>query len=305
MNKCFDFVINLLKNNEIAFEVDSEAISGFRVIVLSDFRFCFRLISLKDYFQANVEPSFFVENKVFKNKRVINLWEDECACKPQIIASRINGLLGKNQKIPARLCVVKRINQEQAKLFLNQNHLQGSTKAKIKLGLFLKPQYNTRFGFEGQEDVLLSVATFAACRNLQKEHIEWKSAELIRVATLLNISVIGGLDKILTNYQREFLPNDMITYTDNDWSVGEGFVKIGFHLEKEIEAIGFAINLGTLERISLAKPTNELLLQCCEVFPSDSLNVSAGNTLHHHYFTKIYNAGSMKFRREFFAVELV
>lgn len=283
MNNCFEFVGNILTTNEIAFELHSEAISGFKVIVCLNHTFCLRLISIKQYISANLEPSFFFDNKTFKGQRVINLWEDECLNKPQIVSSRLRALIGINKKIPGRLCIVKRIDQKVSELFLNQNHLQGSTKAKIKLGLILKPQYNERFGFEDNTEILLGVATFANCRNIQIGDSKQKSAELIRIATALNINVIGGFDKLISNYEKMVLPDDMVTYIDNDWSSGGGFLRIGFVMEKQIEAIAFNINLESFERKSIKKSN---LMEQDESFSSE-------------VYQKIYNAGSIKLRRNF------
>ena len=70
------------------------------------------------------------------NIKLIHIWEDEWLQKKEIILSRIKNLIGISNKIYARKCIIKEIDNKEYKLFIEENHLQGFVGAKIKLGLF-------------------------------------------------------------------------------------------------------------------------------------------------------------------------
>ena len=158
----------------------------------------------------------------FKEKgiRIIHIWEDDWLHKNEIIKSQINNWLKINQeKIFARKCQAKIIEDTNiSSTFLNQNHIQGVDKSKIKIGLF-----------NGEE--LVSIMTFnkSEGRNLLSEN-EWN---LSRFCNKLNCNVVGGASKLLTAFIKKFEPKRIISYADRSWSTGELYLKIGFHVLSE------------------------------------------------------------------------
>jgi len=76
-----------------------------------------------------------------KGYRLITIFEDEWVNKRNITESRLMNVLGinKSKRIYARKCVVKEISATQARMFCEQNHLQGYTGSNIKIGAY----YNT------------------------------------------------------------------------------------------------------------------------------------------------------------------
>jgi hypothetical protein len=67
---------------------------------------------------------------------LITIWEDDWNFKQEIVKSIINNKLGVNiNKIGARECEIKLVNNKESKEFLEQNHLQGNCNSTIKLGL--------------------------------------------------------------------------------------------------------------------------------------------------------------------------
>jgi very-short-patch-repair endonuclease len=146
---------------------------------------------------------------------LITIFEDEWTQKPDIVKSRIRGLLGLHlTKIYARKCEVKIISSKEKNEFLVQNHLQGKDTASISLGLF----HNSE---------LVSVATFKKT-NMAKGG-DGTSWELSRFCSKLNHRIVGGAGKLVSHFMTAF--NDgrpLISYADRRWSNGDLYQSLGF-----------------------------------------------------------------------------
>lgn len=137
-----------------------------------------------------------------KNINLIHIFEDEWVEKKQIVKSRILSLLGKTpNRIFARKCVVKEIDSRTANIFLNANHIQGSGRSNIRLGLY----------YEGK---LFSVMTFLK-NDISKNTKGW---ELNRFCSLLNTQVTGGADKLFKNFIKNHDPEQITSFCDLRWS---------------------------------------------------------------------------------------
>ncbi len=160
--------------------------------------------------------------------RLIHLWEDVWLTRPLQVLARIESLAGLNTRIHGRKTKVSKISKPIADEFINRNHLQGAVNSRYKLGLFEKEE-------------LVAVATFAALRNMN--HTEnYKSAELIRFAVKSGYTVTGGLSKLISHFYMLFRPNDLMTYADRDWSLGEVYSTLGFSLTETIAHQQFSLD---------------------------------------------------------------
>ncbi len=171
-------LLNLLKSNGFEIRPLPESLPKFNfpIYFFPVKRLAFHLIPIHQVenvlFFQELSQAFFEENI-----KLIHLWEDVWLSKPYIVKSRINALFGTSTRIHARLCEARRITQTEAQLFLESNHLQGSTSAKFKFGLFIKPNYLERY--EGV-NYLVAVATFSTARKLVRDGKIFRSYELIR-----------------------------------------------------------------------------------------------------------------------------
>lgn len=162
------------------------------------------------------------KSNYFKEKgiRVIHIWEDDWLYKNEIVKSQIKNWLGLTEKkIFARNCTVKIIDDTSSStVFLNENHIQGVDKSRIKIGLFY-------------QNLLVSIMTFnkSEGRDLLKES-EWN---LSRFCNKLNYNVVGGASKILSFFIKEFNPKRIISYADKSWSTGELYEKLKFEKVSE------------------------------------------------------------------------
>jgi very-short-patch-repair endonuclease len=141
--------------------------------------------------------------------QLIHIFEDEWRYKKEIVQSRLNGILGKNDKIYARKTVCREISYKESKEFLEKSHIQGNCMSKWQYGLF----YN---------DKLVAVMTFGKSRFADE-------FELLRFANALNTNVVGGASKLLKHFVKEHPEiSKIVSYADRRWSRGNLYEKIGF-----------------------------------------------------------------------------
>jgi hypothetical protein len=77
---------------------------------------------------------------------------------------------------------------------------------------------------------------------------EKRGFELISFCCKKNISVTGGLSKLLKAFVIDLQPGDIMTYVDKDWSEGKAYLKIGFKLHSETLPQSFLFNTKTLTK---------------------------------------------------------
>ena len=146
---------------------------------------------------------------------LIHIFEDEWLNKQEIVKNILRHKLGlSTDKIYARQCDTREINNESTNKFLNNYHIQGGSKSLIKLGLFY-------------ENELVGVMTFGKRRlALGKKNSEKDEYELLRYATSKN--VVGGAGKLLAYFIKHYNPKEIISYADRRWSQGNLYEKLGF-----------------------------------------------------------------------------
>lgn len=151
-----------------------------------------------------------------KNIRLIHIFEDEWLFKKEIVKSRLKNILGLTpNKVYGRKCVIKEVIPKEAKIFLENNHIQGNVNSKVRLGLY----YN---------NVLIGLMTFGSLRknlgNKSNENIH----ELFRFCNLSNYIIIGGAYKLLKYFIKHYKPKEIISYADRRWSQGDLYNKLNF-----------------------------------------------------------------------------
>lgn len=211
----------------------------------------------------NLPASVFVEiteKYASEGIKVIHLWEDVWHSKRPIVQSRLQAALGQSQRIPARLTQVRRIDKPTLDNFLEKNHLQVTTTAKYKYGLFLPKKYERILkedhllthslidSFAHLEETLVAVASFSGGKNILRTGFSARSFELIRFANVLNCTVVGGLDKLIKAFIKELSPDDIMTYADRDWSDGYSYQRLGFERLAATLPQMFWVNPETYER---------------------------------------------------------
>lgn len=158
-----------------------------------------------------------------KGIRLVHVFEDEWRDKKDIIKSKLSKILGvasSVERLYARKCTVRQIDWASASTFLDKHHIQGSVPSAVILGLFDK-------------DVLVSVATFGKPNAVRgKKSLGDGEWELVRMATDITKTVIGGAGKLLSFFIKEYNPKKVISYADRRFTVSDHNVynSLGFSL---------------------------------------------------------------------------
>lgn len=211
------------------------------------------------------------------------LQKDRWYSSNAIVKGSILGRLGKQKSIFARKCKLisytphlshKDINVKKSiELFLNDYHTYSNAKAMFYYALVCNEQ-------------IVAAATFSAprpmLRNINGQDICLKSYEWVRYASQAAERVVGGMGKILKAFEKELIAKnekyDIMSYSDNEWSAGNTYLKLGFSYIGDRKPIEFAVLKDTYKRVAINK-----LSLCMQKAPQ----------LEELY--RIHNMGSKKF----------
>ena len=161
-----------------------------------------------------------------KGVQLVHIWEDDWRDRKDIVIRMIavklhavDNLASLNlvseastEKIGARSTKVVTLTHSQASVFLQANHIQGSSTGSIRMGL------------EDTEGVLRAVMIVKTCAD--KKYI------IERYAT--NGIVQGGFTKLLKQVERTIGKGTIVTYSDTGLSDGSLYSQNGFSESKKI-----------------------------------------------------------------------
>lgn len=145
--------------------------------------------------------------------RLVHVFEDEWNYRMDIVKSRISGIMGKNSVIYARECEIREVEDQEARKFLEENHIQGPCGSRWRIGLY-------------HEGSLCALMTFGAGRF-------GDDIELLRFCNKKFTSVTGGASKLFSHFVAGH-PEIMkiVSYADRRWSGKDAFYpKLGFELD--------------------------------------------------------------------------
>ena len=200
--------------------------------------------------------------------RLIHVFEHEWYANKEKIKSLIRSALGLfSTRIYARQCIVKRINNDQYRNFLDAYHLQGSINSTIKLGLFYK-------------DELVAVAGWGKSRFKQGE------VELHRYCVKADFQVIGGFSKFIAASNL----NKFISYIDLAHFTGKGYESVGFtKLAYTQPSYVYCKGMTVLSRMSCQKHKLEAMLK--EKYDN---SLTEHENMRNAGWLKVYDAGNLK-----------
>ncbi len=174
----------------------------------------------------------------------ISIFEDEWITKGELLKNRIKVNLGLQKTIFARNCHVKAITQNDAKRFLDANHMLGYARCHFRYGLYtLRDTESLRRGS------LVAVATFSSPRLIKRGEVVVNSFEWIRYAGLSDYRITGGMGKLMKCFVRDQNPREIMSYSDIGWGKGDAYEKLGFTLIGKTEPILFCLKKESLARI--------------------------------------------------------
>lgn len=205
-----------------------------------------------------------------KQIQLLQFFSDEWIFKKEIVQSIIKSKIGLTEKIYARKCKIKEIDINEKNTFLNQNHIQGEDKSKIKLGLFC-------------DDDLVAVMTF--CNSRFNKNFEW---ELSRFSCLKNTTVVGGFSKLLKFFMKNY-EGGIVSYADRRISNGNVYIKNKFELIRVNKPSYFYVDKNHLER------HNRMKFQKKNIGAYDCTEYEKAREMG---FEKIWDCGSLCFGLE-------
>ena len=206
---------------------DKKLLSGLEIdIYLPDIKLSFEFNGLYWHSDEYKDRMYHI-NKTKKclemGINLIHIWEDDWCQKKDIVKSIILNKLGDSEKIWARKCTIREIDDNKLiREFLEKNHIQGFVGSSVKIGLFYKEE-------------LVSLMTFGSLRKSLGQKSQINSYELLRFCNKKNISIVGGASKIFKYFLNKWKPNEIISYSDNSRSTGNLYEKLCFNLISETE----------------------------------------------------------------------
>lgn len=151
--------------------------------------------------------------------RLITIFEDEWLSRKSQCKGYLNSILGKSLKYNGRSCYVKKIDNRHSNMFYESHHIQGKPYGtKVSFGVFDK-------------DELLG------CVSLGNHHRMKNKIVLNRLCFKGGVRVTGGAGKLFSACEKWCSENgfdQITTWSDNRWSDGGVYAKLGFVMEKEL-----------------------------------------------------------------------
>ena len=209
-------VSKFLEDNSVNyFRKDRKILNGLEIdIYLPDHKLAIEINGVYWHNELFKHKYYHLEKTKLCNQNgidLIHVWEDDWRNKSDIIKSILSNRIGIiSNRIYARNCQIKEVSSDIARIFLDNNHIQGFSASSLKLGLY----YNNE---------LVSLMTFGyRFTNSKKEY------ELIRFCNKIGFSVIGSSSKLFKYFLNNFDFNIVISYSDISIFTGDMYEKLNF-----------------------------------------------------------------------------
>ena len=214
--------------------------------------------------------------------KLFQIFEDEWDNKKEIIKSMIrNSLKLLSLKIYARKCEIRTVDTITSKEFMNNNHLQGYTNSKIKLGLYYNNELVSMMMFNKPRIIIGGNKT-------PSDDI----FEITRFASQLNTSVVGGASKLLSYFVKNHSPKKIISYADRRFSTGNLYKQLGFDFIRYTKPnYYYLLKNKRLHRFNLNKQT---LIKLGYDKNKTEKQITEENNIY-----RIYDCGSLLFEKYF------
>jgi hypothetical protein len=156
-----------------------------------------------------------------KGIRLITIFEDEWIERQDQVKNFLLSSINKNSiRLMGRKTEIKEVPKTDATAFLEQHHIQGSPLFEVAFGLY-------------HDEELQAVITGNKHHRQGFDHI----FVLNRLAFKSDVSISGGSSKLLKallNYAKNNHYSKLISWSDNRWSQGNVYNKLGFALTEEL-----------------------------------------------------------------------
>ena len=229
--------------------------------------------------ENHVDKNYHLTKTNMCNKKgidLIHVFEDDWLYKKEIVKSMIASRLGVyKEKIFARKCQIKEIEKNQAKIFFDENHLQGFTYGDLYLGLTFN-------------DELIQ------CVCINKKGWHDGNVELTRMVTKLNTQVVGGFSKLMKHISDYVEYKSITSYVYKAWFNGKGYIESGFKIVKENNpSYSYVVNGRRVHKSHFRKNKIKKMFERGELKFYDSNKTEHENMIENKIY-RIYDCGTMK-----------
>lgn len=219
-----------------------------------------------------------------KGVRLFHVFGYQWTLKPDIVKSMILNSIGKTPNVYyARKLSLRNVSDAESKRFLNENHIQGYTTSKVRIGLY-------------DEDKLICVMTFSRKRGTMghKDSDTKDDWDLTRFCTKSFSRCIGGASKLFKYFVEEYKPSSVVSFSDRSNTSGGLYSILGFKFDSFVPPGYVWVDAKTdfyYNRVSTQK--NNLR----KLFNEPSINIeekTETQIMEEHGFVKVYNSGLVK-----------
>lgn len=149
-----------------------------------------------------------------KGIHLISIFDVDWTNNEERIKMYLRSLFLPQKEYMARKLEVHKVDNDVACDFVDKYHLQGSNKAMMKINYGL---------YDNGE--LLAVMSFGKLRLSKTEDGQY---ELHRYCVKDGYKIVGGANKLLKHFERDYSPKYLLSYSDNDYFTGDIYSLLGF-----------------------------------------------------------------------------
>lgn len=204
--------------------------------------------------------------------------------RKDIILSMIRNMLKKNKnRIYARKCSIRTVDDKICAEFLNQNHRQGYCRSSVRLGLYY-------------EDEIVSLMTFGHTRiGIGKMLKDTDSTyELLRFCNKINISVVGGASKLFKHFLSIVDPDKIVSFSDRSHSQGSLYRTLGFHAVSMTDPGYVWVNIYNDEYLNRTQCQKNNLTKLFNDVTIDIENKTERQIMEEHGYARVYDSGVIR-----------
>jgi hypothetical protein len=215
---------------------------------------------------------------------VIHIFENEWASNSELIKSIIRSKTGNiPTKIYARKCNIRHVDEVTKRQFLQANHIQGDSRCKYAYGLF-------------HDNELVAIATLGV-RKITRADISEQVIELIRFCSKLNVTVVGGLSKLLKFFVQTHTPHKIISYANLRYSTGNVYTTLGFEKTKQTSPNYYYFKPSAANTVKLLHRFNFAKHTLIKKLPNYDSNLTEIENMKRNGYSQIYDCGHILYER--------
>ena len=225
-----------------------------------------------------------------KGIRLIHIFGHEWTNKQDIVKSMLAYALNKSaNRVFARNTSVVDLDSTTCSRFLDENHIQGATTAKIRLGLIT------------DTGDLISVMTFSKPRGFTgyREDAPVGTFELTRFCTKLNTSCVGGASKLFKHFVDHYHPEAVTSFSNLSYASGGIYEQLGFEVASSVAPGYMWVHTRTDVAYNRVRCRKSNLRKLFHDETIDIENQTEDEIMEAHGFVKVYNSGLLKWQRNF------